>query len=74
VSCLYTKALNENGFEYKAADELAEIKAGIEKQGEVYEVYDSDGDPIDRWFYKAEHPFAWSSGICTYVFQDWQSN
>ena len=74
VSCFYAKALNENGFENRATDELAEINAGIEKQGEVYEVYDSDGEPINRLFYKAEHPFAWSSGVCTYVTQDWQSN
>jgi glycogen debranching enzyme len=70
VSCLYTKALNEHGFENEANLELAEIKLNINQLGEIYEVYDSNGEPIDRLFYKSEHPFAWSSGVCTWVFED----
>ncbi len=70
ISCLYTKALNENGFELRAQSELKDIKSNIEKYGEVYEVYESDGSPVNRFFYKSEHPFAWSSGVCTWVFRE----
>lgn len=70
VSCLYSKALNDNNFHSQANFEIDEIKTAIKKHGEVYEVYEADGEPVDRWFYKAEHPFAWSSGVCTYVFED----
>ena len=70
VSCLYAKALNENDFKPEAQKELAEIKAKIQKDGAIYEVYEPDGSPVDRWFYKSEHPFAWSAGVCTWVFND----
>ena len=70
VSCLYAQALDDNGHTERADSELAEIKAGIEEYGEVYEVYEPSGEPVDRFFYKSEHPFAWSAGVCTYVFEN----
>jgi glycogen debranching enzyme len=70
VSCLYTKALNENGFERYAELELAEIKKQVESDGTIYEVYEPDGSKVNRWMYRSENPFAWSSGVCTYVFND----
>jgi glycogen debranching enzyme len=70
VSCFYAQALAENNHEDVAEMELKEIKEKIEEHGVIYEVYESDGEPINRWFYKAEHPFAWSSGVCTSVFKD----
>ena len=69
VSCFYVKALQDQGHLDRADSELAEIKAAIVEHGEVYEVYESDSSPVDRFFYKSEHPFAWSAGVCTYVFQ-----
>jgi len=70
VSCLYAKALDESDFEPEAEKELAEIKNKIEVDGAIYEVYEPDGSRVDRWFYKSEHPFAWSSGVCLWVFNN----
>jgi glycogen debranching enzyme len=70
VSCLYAKALDENGFEQEAEIEFTEIKNRIEKDGTIYEVYEPDSSRVDRWFYKSENPFAWSSGVCLWVFNN----
>jgi len=70
LSCLYAKTLKDNGYDYQADYKLSEIKNKIVQDGVVYEVYEPNGKPLDRWFYKSEKPFAWSSGVCTYVFEE----
>ncbi len=70
VSCLYAKALEDNEFNQRSANEFSEIKNSIVSLGEVYESYEPNGEPIDRLFYKSEHTFAWSSGVCTWVFKN----
>ena len=33
----------------------------------VHEIYDKKGNPFRGFFYKSEHPFAWSSGLLIYA-------
>lgn len=47
----------------KAKSLLKKIAKLIVKHQEVYEIYDEKGDPFNTWFYKSEHPFAWSSAL-----------
>ncbi len=42
---------------------LKKIAKLIVKHNEVYEIYDEKGNPFNTWFYKSEHPFAWSSAL-----------
>jgi len=35
----------------------------IIEHNDVYEVYERDGTPLNRSFYKSEQPFAWASGL-----------
>lgn len=46
-----------------ALETLYEIANVIVKYKNVYEVYDKKGKPVQRFFYRSEHPFAWSSGL-----------
>ncbi len=39
----------------------------IVKYNGVYEVYEKDGTPLKRIFYRSEHPFAWSAGLFLYA-------
>jgi glycogen debranching enzyme len=68
VSCLYAQALNEQGFSSESEELFTEITDKMVEYDEVYEVYEPSGKPVDRMFYKSEHPFAWSSGVCLSAF------
>ena len=57
----------ENGKKKKSKRELQKILQIVLKYDNVYEVYEEDGKPVNRLFYKSEVPFAWSSGIGIYA-------
>jgi glycogen debranching enzyme len=48
-------------------DMLERVAEKISQYGMVYEVYESNGRPVKRWFYKSEINFAWSSGLFVYA-------
>ena len=58
------KKLGLKGESQRLLSEIAEI---IIKYNGVYEVYEPDGNPVKRSFYKSEHPFAWSAGMFLYA-------
>ncbi|MFH1650237.1 MAG: GH116 family glycosyl hydrolase [Candidatus Woesearchaeota archaeon] len=45
-------------------------KQKIDKDNGVYEVYEPDGSPVKRFFYKSEKPFAWGSGMMILVIDE----
>ncbi len=51
----------------EAKEMLEKIADIIVKHNGVYEVYDKKGLPVKRIIYKAEQPFAWSSGLFLYA-------
>ncbi|MCL4199926.1 hypothetical protein KJZ67_01115 [Patescibacteria group bacterium] len=60
---LYAMALQKIGKHDKAIDVLEVIAKKIIEYDGVYEVYEKTGEPVQRLFYRAEHPFAWSAGL-----------
>ena len=58
---------HKNGFKEKAKEELVKLSKIICEHKEVYEVYEPNGQPVQRLFYRSEHPFAWSSGLFVYM-------
>ncbi len=54
------------GLDYKTL--LSRIVFVINKYNGVFEIYDKKGRPFKNLFYRAEHPFAWSSGLLIYAF------
>lgn len=67
LGCLDVVAKNKVGFKKEAKELLAKISDIIVKHNGVYEVYEQNGFPINRWFYKSEKPFAWSAGLFIYA-------
>jgi glycogen debranching enzyme len=51
------------GMKQKAFDLLEKISTTIVKHNGVYEVYEKNGFPVDRFFYRSEVPFAWSASL-----------
>jgi glycogen debranching enzyme len=52
----------------KEAFSLVEKMATIIIEGNgVYEIYENNGEPVNRKIYKAEFPFAWSAGLFVYA-------
>jgi glycogen debranching enzyme len=60
---LYALALEKVGRQKEAAFRLLCIAKQIVRWNGVYEVYERNGSPVNRLFYKSEHPFAWSAGL-----------
>lgn len=60
---LYASALHTAGDTAEARRILAKIGEKIEKDNGVFEVYEKNGQPLQRFFYQAEEPFAWSAGL-----------
>jgi len=46
---------------------LEKMSKLIVKYNKVYEVYEKTGEPVNRFLYKSEYPFAWSSGLFLYA-------
>ncbi len=69
LGCINALAKNKLGMKKKAIELLDKISSLIIKHRHVYEVYDKNG-PVKRFFYKAESPFAWSSGLFIYAVKE----
>lgn len=52
---------------HRAREQIKLMEASIRRYG-VHEVYERDGKPLKRLFYRSEHPFAWSSGMIVWAF------
>jgi len=59
----YILALKQAGFPQQAKVILEIMADKIVSDGEIYECYEKKGNPVNRFIYRAEHPFAWSSGM-----------
>lgn len=60
---LYAVALHKYGRVAEAKKVLGAVAGKIVEYNGVYELYEKNGRPVRRLFYKAEHPFAWSAGL-----------
>lgn len=63
LGCLAVITLKKMGYVKEAEYEMDKIAKVIIKYKTVYEVYNRDGTPVKRTFYKSEEPFAWSSSF-----------
>lgn len=66
LSCLYAiaKCKYDKAESTKILNKIAEI---IVDHNNVYEIYENTEKPVNRFFYKAEVPFAWNSGLFIYA-------
>jgi glycogen debranching enzyme len=46
---------------------LQNVAKRINEYGVVYEIYEQNGKPVNRFFYKSERDFAWSAGLFIYA-------
>jgi GH15 family glucan-1,4-alpha-glucosidase len=53
----------------EAGQLLSRISEIIVRDQQVHEVYDIQGKPISRLWYKSESPLTWSAGMVVYAFQ-----
>lgn len=60
---LYAVALYQSSRKNHAEKVLSAIERKIIEHNGVYELYEKDGNPVRRFLYKAEGPFAWSAGL-----------
>ncbi len=67
LSGLDAAVLKKSGHPEQAEKVLANMEKAFKKYGTVFEVYEKNGEPVQRLFYKAEHPFAWSAGMYLYA-------
>lgn len=63
LGCLHSMALSKSGQHKEAETVLDKLSELIMKDNDVYETYERNGKPLNRLFYKSEHPFAWSSSL-----------
>lgn len=63
VGCIDALAKIKTGKRKEAKALLEKIAGKINEYGSVYEVYEKRGKPVNRWFFKSEKEFAWSSGL-----------
>lgn len=68
LGCIDVVAKFKLGMKKESSDLLNKISKMILKYGKVYEVYEADGSPVNRTFYKSEAPFAWSSALFIYAY------
>lgn len=60
---LYAIALHKVDQKQKALRVLEYIARKIVEHNGVHEVYEKNGQPLRRLFYRSEEPFAWSAGL-----------
>ncbi|MBR9690820.1 hypothetical protein GOV08_03995 [Candidatus Woesearchaeota archaeon] len=64
IGCLHSMALSTSGKKKKAKEILQKLGKYIERDKEVYEVYDPKTElPLKRLVYKSEKSFAWTAGL-----------
>jgi uncharacterized protein (DUF608 family) len=59
----YTVALWKSGKKQEARTFIARIAHQIIRHNTVFEVYEKNGNPLRRFLYRSEGPFAWSAGL-----------
>ncbi|MDP3966032.1 MAG: amylo-alpha-1,6-glucosidase [archaeon] len=63
IGGLHSMALTKTGKKEEAEKILKSLSRYFVKEGEVYETYEITGKPLNRFFQKSEHPFAWAAGF-----------
>lgn len=63
IGCVEAAAKLKAGLESEAKDALGRLAKKIVEYKGVYEVYEPNGKPVSRLFYKSEKTFSWSSGL-----------
>lgn len=71
---LYSVALHKVGQKQEASHVFKKISEKIIEYNGVYEVYEKNGAPVRRFFYKSEHQFAWSAGLFVWAYRDYFSD
>jgi glycogen debranching enzyme len=66
---LYAMALAKTGHTREARQVFGKISQKIIEYNGVYEVYEKNGAPVRRLFYRAEQPFAWSAGLFIWAYR-----
>lgn len=66
---LYAAALAKTGRKKEAKARLMNIVQKIVEYNGVYEVYEKNGIPVHRFFYRSEEPFAWSAGLYLWAYR-----
>lgn len=67
IGSLHSLNKFRHGHKELALDELATIASWYVKHEAVYEIYNRQGNPVDRRFYQAEQPFAWNAACFIYA-------
>ncbi|KKP70143.1 hypothetical protein A2X44_00345 [candidate division CPR3 bacterium GWF2_35_18] len=67
--CFYSVALKNIGKLKESQKILRVVAEKIVEYNDVYEVYERNGKPLKRLFYKSESPFAWSSGLFLFAYK-----
>ena len=60
---LYAMGLHRLGKTKEAKIVLKAVADKVIEYNGIYEIYEKNGRPVNRLFYTAEHPFAWSAGL-----------
>tara|TARA_A100001015_G_scaffold321124_1_gene450257 strand:- start:1759 stop:2985 length:1227 start_codon:yes stop_codon:yes gene_type:complete len=63
LEALYIICKEKCGFQHEARRRLFELSKKIVEFNGIYEVYEKNGPPVKRLFYKSESYFSWSSGL-----------
>lgn len=71
---LYAVALAKTGNKRLADEVFHKIADKIVEYNGVYEVYEKNGEPVRRFFYRSEQPFAWSAGLFLWAYRDYFSS
>jgi glycogen debranching enzyme len=67
LGCINALAKDKLGMKKEALSLLERISSIIIESNGVYEIYEETGEPVNRFIYKAEFPFAWSAGLFVYA-------
>lgn len=63
IGCLHTIVLNKTNQKKEAKIIFDKISNLIEKDNEIYEIYESNGKKVNRLFYTSEKEFAWGASF-----------
>ena len=63
IGCLHAINLYKNNEKTKAKEIYKKIEILIEKDKDVYEIYEKTGKPVKRLFYTSEKEFAWGASF-----------
>ncbi len=72
LGCADVLAKLKLGMKKDAKNLLGKIADKIIEYNDIYEVYEQNGKPVNRLFYKSEVPFAWSAGLFVYAVREFE--